>query len=131
VNLHTFEEVARFPLPPAVRRPAARLRRPGHRPRHRLLSGDAGAARRPGPLLTDTHGRTSQKPLNAQLEQWSASRALPDIDPALALAAITTWSRLHGLASLEIEGTYTSMGIDADLLYDAEVTAILTSLGQT
>jgi len=66
---------------------------------------------------------------NAQLEQCSASRALPGGDPALALAAITAWSRLHGLASLEIEGTYTSMGIDAGLLSDAEVTAILTSLG--
>jgi AcrR family transcriptional regulator len=91
------------------------------------------------PLLADTRSASASTAaasadiarLNEQLAQWSSSREFADIPPALALKAVTTWSRLHGLASLEIEGTYISMGIDADLLYDAEVTAILTSLGHT
>jgi hypothetical protein len=38
-----------------------------------------------------------------------------------------TWSWLHGLVSLEIEGNYASMGLDPELLFDFEVTAILTT----
>jgi AcrR family transcriptional regulator len=82
--------------------------------------------------LTPDNGNTSEhpngeaNPLDSQLDRWSQSRELADIGPALALRAITTWSRLHGLVSLEIEGNFESMGIDPELLFDAEVTAILT-----
>jgi hypothetical protein len=64
-------------------------------------------------------------PLDRQLQHWSETRELTDVDPTLALRAITTWSRLHGMISLEIEGNFTSMGLDPQLLYDTEVTAIL------
>jgi hypothetical protein len=33
-------------------------------------------------------------------------------------AAITLWSRLHGLVSLEIEGNFTSTSLDPGTLYD-------------
>jgi AcrR family transcriptional regulator len=69
-------------------------------------------------------GRTS--PLDGQLDRWARSRELTTIDPAVALRAVITWSRLHGLVSLEIEGNFASMGLDPDLLFDAEVTALLT-----
>ncbi|MFI5494457.1 TetR/AcrR family transcriptional regulator [Actinoplanes sp. NPDC051859] len=45
-------------------------------------------------------------------------------DPAALLRAITAWSRLHGLVSLEIEGNFRSMGLDPDLLFAAEVRSI-------
>ena len=79
-------------------------------------------------VLTDLPPENSKRdanPLDDQLDQWSRTRDLADIPPSLALRAITTWSRLHGLVSLEIEGNFASMGIDPERLFDAEVTAIL------
>ena len=38
--------------------------------------------------------------------------------------AIVVWSRLHGLVSLEIEGNFASMGVDAELLLDEEIAAL-------
>ncbi len=75
----------------------------------------------------DTQGTS---PLRGQLEQWSESRELPGINPQVALRAVTTWSRLHGLASLEIESNFASMGLDAELIFDAEVNALLTTPAQ-
>jgi hypothetical protein len=38
---------------------------------------------------------------------------------------VVTWTRLHGL-SLEIEGAFASMGIDADTAFHHEVDALAT-----
>ena len=40
------------------------------------------------------------------------------------------WSRLHGLISLELAGHLAATGIDPALLYQAEVEAMLDSLGR-
>jgi AcrR family transcriptional regulator len=80
-------------------------------------------------VLTDLEPENSKRdvnPLDDQLDRWSRSRDLADIAPSLALRAIIAWSRLHGLVSLEIEGNFASMGLDPELLFDAEVTAILS-----
>ncbi|AGL14115.1 TetR family transcriptional regulator [Actinoplanes sp. N902-109] len=50
--------------------------------------------------------------LARQFTAWSGAA-----DPAAALHAVTWWSRLHGFVSLEIEGNFASMGLDADLLF--------------
>lgn len=78
--------------------------------------------------LTPDHGGASvvANKLDSQLDRWSSSRALPDVTPARALHAITAWSRLHGLISLEIEGNFASMGVDPALLLEVEVTALLS-----
>jgi AcrR family transcriptional regulator len=47
------------------------------------------------------------------------------IDPALFLRALITWSRLHGVVSLEIGGNFASMGLDAERMYDIEIDALL------
>jgi AcrR family transcriptional regulator len=60
-----------------------------------------------------------------QLDQWASDRRLPGAAPGLALRAVGIWTRLHGFVSLEIEGNFASMGLDPELLYDIEVTAIL------
>jgi AcrR family transcriptional regulator len=59
--------------------------------------------------------------MDAQLKAWA-----PEIEPARALTAITMWSRLHGIVSLEIEGNFASMGLDPDRLFAREVTILLT-----
>src|SRR3954453_4026824 len=37
--------------------------------------------------------------------------------------AVTTWSRMHGHVSLEIEGNFASMGLDPEALYEATLSA--------
>jgi Tetracyclin repressor-like, C-terminal domain len=56
--------------------------------------------------------------LAAQLAAWSAT------DPGVAQRAVTAWTRLHGLVSLEIAGNFASMGLDADRLFAREVLAL-------
>ncbi|CAG7643879.1 TetR/AcrR family transcriptional regulator [Actinacidiphila bryophytorum] len=52
---------------------------------------------------------------------------LPRSAPPTAAAALATslWAGLHGLVSLEIEGNFSSMGLDPVPLYDTQVRAIL------
>ena len=57
--------------------------------------------------------------IDAQLTAWA-----PEVEPGRALAAITVWSRLHGLVSLEIEGNFASIGVDPDRLFAREVAAL-------
>jgi AcrR family transcriptional regulator len=59
--------------------------------------------------------------LEKQLTAWAADRGMTGTDPGRALTAIIAWSRLHGLVSLEIEGNFASMGLDADVLFTREV----------
>ncbi|UWE07523.1 TetR/AcrR family transcriptional regulator [Actinacidiphila bryophytorum] len=52
---------------------------------------------------------------------------LPRSAPPAAATALATslWAGLHGLVSLEIEGNFSSMGLDPVPLYDTQVRAIL------
>jgi AcrR family transcriptional regulator len=61
--------------------------------------------------------------LRAELERWARARDL-DVTPAVGLRAILVWSRLHGFLSLEIEGNFASMGLDADQLFAAELAVL-------
>ena len=67
-------------------------------------------------------------PLAAELTAW-ADRHGFRIDAATALRAVLIWSQLHGIVSLEIAGNFASMDIDADQLFETQLTAILTTLG--
>jgi hypothetical protein len=60
--------------------------------------------------------------LDAQLQRWAEARSVEgDLPPALLQLGVLTWTRLHGIISLEIEGVFASMAIDPELLYAAEV----------
>jgi AcrR family transcriptional regulator len=65
--------------------------------------------------------------LGPQLGAWAVSRGWSDLPPGRALWAITIWLRLHGLVSLEIEGNFLAMGVDPDLLFDAELATVLNA----
>jgi AcrR family transcriptional regulator len=60
--------------------------------------------------------------LAGELTRWAGSRSEGETDPGVALTAVTLWSRIHGLVSLEIEGNFASMGINPDPLYAALLT---------
>ena len=65
------------------------------------------------------------RPLAKQLAAWSRRRRQGDLDPTVALRAVTIWSRLHGHVALEIGGSFASMGLDADALFEAELPPLL------
>jgi hypothetical protein len=76
--------------------------------------------------MTDAAVPPGQRPsakLAGQLTAWGRKRGI-DVDPAVAHRAIVVWSRLHRLVSLEIEGNFASMGVDAELLLDGEIAAL-------
>ena len=67
-------------------------------------------------------------PLASELTAW-AQQGNQRIDPGTALHAILIWSQLHGIVSLEIAGNFASMSIDADQLFQTQLTAIVAMLG--
>jgi AcrR family transcriptional regulator len=69
-------------------------------------------------------GPAPEAHLAAQLTAWARRGGTGELDPGVALRAVTVWSRLHGIVSLEIEGNFASMGLDADALFAAEVAAL-------
>ena len=66
-------------------------------------------------------------PFAAELTAWARQHDF-GIDAATALRAVLIWSQLHGIVSLEIAGNFASMSIDADQLFQAQLTAILATL---
>ena len=66
-----------------------------------------------------TQGRPVRPPLDPSL-----AAQLPG-DPDVTYRGITGWSRLYGLVALEIEGAFSSMGIDAGALYQREIEALI------
>jgi AcrR family transcriptional regulator len=49
----------------------------------------------------------------------------PGYPPEVVLHALTLWTRLSGVISLEINGVLERMGIDADVFFDSEVDQLL------
>ncbi|GAA3955713.1 TetR/AcrR family transcriptional regulator [Actinoplanes auranticolor] len=76
-----------------------------------LLAG-VGPGPQPTPALAD------------DLRGWARRRGADHADPTVALRAVTVWSRLHGLVSLEIEDNFRALGLDPDHVFTAEVEAL-------
>nr|WP_168504168.1 TetR/AcrR family transcriptional regulator [Streptomyces sp. S1D4-11]QIY93010.1 TetR/AcrR family transcriptional regulator [Streptomyces sp. S1D4-11] len=66
-------------------------------------------------------------PLDAHLadhRDWAGDHPAP---PAVLHQALTIWTRLHGVLSLELAGHFTGMGFDPARLYDAELADLLST----
>ncbi|WP_081915366.1 TetR/AcrR family transcriptional regulator [Saccharothrix sp. NRRL B-16314] len=63
--------------------------------------------------------------LDAQLVAWAGSRGEGTVPPAVLLAGLRGFTRLHGVLSLEVAGQFGPMGIDPALLYRAEVESLI------
>ncbi|MCF3103187.1 TetR/AcrR family transcriptional regulator [Streptomyces roseoverticillatus] len=64
-------------------------------------------------------------PFSAHLEDhrdWAGGHPAP---PAALHRALTVWTRLHGLLSLELAGHFTNMGFDPALFFAAELDDLL------
>ncbi|MEV7419969.1 TetR/AcrR family transcriptional regulator [Streptomyces sp. NPDC089919] len=64
--------------------------------------------------------------LEAHLDEHRAWAAAHPAGPAVLHRALTFWTRLHGLLSLELSGHFTGMGFDPALLYTAEAGTLTT-----
>jgi hypothetical protein len=62
--------------------------------------------------------------LDAAITEWSRRSGLADFSPDVLALGLLSWTRLHGIISLELGGHLPATGLDPSLLYDAEVTAI-------
>lgn len=98
-----------------------------------VVGGDEAAAAGRGmgvvvALMAEMHGATTSfasSQLDQQLkEAWRGTTGHTAAPAALRLAVIT-WTRLHGIVSLEVSGALTAMGIDAALLVDGEIEDLL------
>lgn len=82
--------------------------------------------RRVSPGATDSTGQLDDPLLAGQLTAWATRALLADVSPDVLLHAVTLWTRLHGIVSLEIEGAWASMGLDAGNLVSGELRALST-----
>lgn len=63
----------------------------------------------------------------AQFTKWRERHGFEDVPEAVAARSTLLWAHLHGIVALEIEGNFTSMGIDPSPLYEAEVAEFVRS----
>ncbi len=89
-----------------------------------VAAGRGGSA---GPGDSDVPGDASG--LRASVAGWAERSGLADVDVDVLTLALLTWTRLHGIISLEIGGHLGAMGIGADVLYASEVAAIRAQAG--
>lgn len=64
--------------------------------------------------------------LDAQLTRWAQTRG-GEASPRVLRLGVLTWTRLHGIVSLELAGVFDAMGLDAGLLLDAELAQVVTA----
>jgi len=82
----------------------------------RVLMELTAALDPPGPPRT---------PLDDQIAIWRQHMGVPAGSPAAARLALATWTRLHGVLSLEVSNQFQLTGVDPTLIYQAEVDALL------
>jgi AcrR family transcriptional regulator len=70
-------------------------------------------------------GIVTDSVLRHQLESWAENTHEAHRDPGVLLLGLTAWTRMHGILSLELEGTFTQMGIDPGRLYRAEIDQLI------
>lgn len=89
-----------------------------------VLVGAIRDAHRPGAPLPKVDAV-----LRKELIAWSASSGDAEaVDPELLAFCLSTWIRVHGAISIEIEGTFAQMHLDPARLYNAEVDNVVTQL---
>lgn len=74
-------------------------------------------------------GTTDDPALEASLERWRAAIGGPAAaSPAALRLGILLWSRVHGLVTLEILGSFDTMGVGVARLLDAEIRSVLRAV---
>ncbi|MFJ1995689.1 TetR/AcrR family transcriptional regulator [Streptomyces asiaticus] len=86
---------------------------------------DSGTARG----ATASHGQQPLTELEAALARHleGVGSWVPGEEPGGELKgrALRTWTRLHGVISLDVQGQFTGMGFDPSVLFEAEIDALV------
>jgi AcrR family transcriptional regulator len=80
-----------------------------------------------GAIAADVSAPPPSARLAAQLERWAADEAPARSTPVLLLGVLT-WTRLHGIVTLELAGVIGDMRLDAGLLVQAELDAVVATV---
>lgn len=77
-------------------------------------------------LLGELRGGHAQRSkageLDRELLRWAARRDdAAEVSPLVLRLGVLTWTRLHGIVSLELAGVFAGMEIDAGRLVEAEI----------
>jgi AcrR family transcriptional regulator len=79
-----------------------------------------------GPGAGSDAGQADLDPeLASQIQAWGQRARPPDLPTGQLYLGLLTWTRLHGLISLELGHHLASTGVDPALLYEAEVQSLL------
>lgn len=82
--------------------------------------------------IAASSGRAGDAQVDEALSRWAQAMGAPEgLSPTALRLAVLAWSRVHGLVSLEITGALAAMGLDAEVLMDAEVEGVLAAAGPT
>ena len=84
-------------------------------------SGASGGAAAAGPSPSD------RSELGTEIRAWAERSGLADNSPGVLMLGIRSWTRLHGIISLELGGHLAATGIEANLLYETEVDEIVSA----
>ena len=74
---------------------------------------------------SDADGAGLDPELAGQIRVWGKRAQDPGLPAGRLYLGLLTWTRLHGLISLELGHHLTATGVDPALLYEAEVQALL------
>lgn len=67
---------------------------------------------------------TTNAELQEAIRAWAKRSALDDFPPEVLTLAVLSWTRLHGIISLELGGHLSAAGISAAALFESEITTI-------
>jgi AcrR family transcriptional regulator len=75
--------------------------------------------------ITPENWAPSTDPFDRELEQWAAGNELPPMPGRLLKQAFQSWTRLHGILSLEIVGHFTHRLPNPATLYQSEADELI------
>lgn len=67
----------------------------------------------------------SPSTLDKEIDRWAHRSGMTDVAPRIVLLGLRSWTRLHGIISLELGGHLAATGIDAALLYRTEAAELV------
>jgi AcrR family transcriptional regulator len=74
----------------------------------------------------------SDKVLGGELKQWGQRQGVrEDYEESALLLGIVTWTRLHGIVSLEIEGFFVPLEVDPARVFDGEIDHLISQRTST
>ncbi|MET7762151.1 TetR/AcrR family transcriptional regulator [Streptomyces sp. NPDC005393] len=109
-----------YQAPPETTEIAARLMRTILDACATLDGAHAEQPGEPGEPVTDLEAELAR-----HLEGAGPWAPGPTSDGELKGRALRTWTRLHGVISLDVQGQFTGMGFDPSVLFEAEVEALI------